>query len=76
MKTKRTKESARLFRAHCNEMIYTTQYDFAKRVRAVVPGAPDKILEALAIYDPEAGRVIRFWQRKRNHCDRILGLRK
>jgi hypothetical protein len=76
MKQKRTKESARLFRAQCNDMIATVKYDFAKRVRYIVPGAPDKMLEALAIYDPESRRVIRYWQRKRNHFERILGLRK
>ncbi|MEI7880807.1 MAG: hypothetical protein WCI95_08020 [bacterium] len=71
-KMKMTKEWARIYKAQCNEEIYMTKYNFAKAVRAVVPGAPDNVLEGLAIYDPEARRVIRYFERKRRYYERLL----
>jgi hypothetical protein len=72
MKKITEKEWAQIHKEFAQDEIDTAKYNFAKRVRAVVPDAPDKALEALAIYDPEAGRVIRYWKAQRRHYERLL----
>ena len=51
-------------------------HDFAKRLRNVVPAAPEKALHALAIYDPETRRQVAYARRRAGMIQRQIDRRR
>ena len=68
-----TKSELREWRRQCLDEIGQVPEDVMESLRWVVPGAPDKALRAVALYDPEVVRAVRYWTRKLHRYDRLLG---